>query len=83
MNKDDLSVEFANLTSDGVQRIGKISKTPGICRTGCKHYDGVKDVNDGRFKEYCLRDMKKIDDYRFCACFESKGQKLPEGVLPM
>ncbi|HQH83851.1 MAG TPA: CHC2 zinc finger domain-containing protein [Syntrophorhabdus sp.] len=81
---DELSVELANIMGDGVQRIGKVSKTPGICRTGCKHYDGVKDVNDGQFKEFCCqRGMTKIDEGRYCACFESKQPKLPEGVLPM
>ena len=81
---DELSVEFANLTSDGVKRIGKVSMTPEICRTGCKHYDGVKDRNDGQFKEFCCqRGMTKIDEGRYCACFESKQPKLPEGVLPM
>ena len=81
---DELSVELANIMGDGVQRIGKVSKTPGICRTGCKHYDGVKDVNDGQLKEFCCqRGMTKIDEGRYCACFESKQPKLPEGVLPM
>jgi len=81
---DELSVEFANLTSDGVKRIGKVSMTPEICRTGCKHYDKVKDVNDGQFKEYCWeRGTKEIIKGQYCACFESKEQKLTEGILPI
>jgi len=79
---DELSVEFANLTSDGVNRIGKVSMTPEICRTGCKHYDGVKDRNDGQFKEYCWeRGTKEIIKGQYCACFETKEQKLTEGLL--
>lgn len=79
---DELSVEFANITGDGVKRIGKISMTPEICRTGCKHYDSVKDVNDGEFKEFCWeRGTKGIIKGQYCACFESKEQKLTEGIL--
>lgn len=79
---DELSVEFANITGDGVKRIGKISMTPEICRTGCKHYDPVKDVNDGQLKEYCWeRGTKQIIKGQYCACFESKEPKLTEGIL--
>lgn len=81
---DDLSVEFASIMGGGVRTIGKVSMTPEVCRTGCKHYDGVKDVNDGQFKEFCCqREMKKINEGQYCACFEGKATKLPEGVLPM
>jgi len=81
---DDLSVEFANMMGGGVRTIGKISKTPEICRTGCRHYDGVKDVNDGQFTEFCCQgDMVKINEGQYCACFETKEPKLSEGILPM
>jgi len=60
-NTDDLSVEFANIIDGEVKRIGKVSMTPEVCRTGCKHYDGLEDVNDGQFKEYCWeRGTKEI-----------------------
>ena len=81
--QDDLSVEFTNIMDDGVKRIGKVSRTPEICRTGCRHYDGFKDVNDGEFKEFCCQGkMTKINEGQYCACFEDKTPKLPEGVLP-
>jgi hypothetical protein len=48
------------------------------------HYDGVTDVNDGEFKEFCCqRGMTKINEDQYCAYFESKEPKLPEGVLPL
>jgi cobalamin synthase len=75
-------VEFANIIDGEVKRIGKVSMTPEVCRTGCKHYDGLEDVNDGQFKEYCWeRGTKEIIKGQYCACFESKKPKLTEGIL--
>jgi hypothetical protein len=49
-----------------------------------QHYDGVTDVNDVQFKEYyCQRDMVKINECQYCACFEGKQPKLSEEVLPI
>ena len=58
-----------------------VNKTPHACRNGCKHYDGVKDVNDGLFKEYCTITCKTIDEGYLCQRFERKGIALPEGIL--
>ena len=81
---NELSVEFGKIMHEEVKRIGNTGMTPQLCRTGCKHYDGVTDVNDGQFKEFCCqREMTKITEDQYCACFESKEPKLPEGVLPM
>jgi hypothetical protein len=52
-----------------------------MCRKGCKYYDGVKDVNDGEFKEYCDMTGKRIGIGTSCGMIQSKGVKLPEGVL--
>lgn len=57
------------------------TRTPHPCRNGCKHYDGVTDVNDGQFKEYCCVTGKIIDEGYSCQRFETKGVKLPEGIL--
>jgi hypothetical protein len=56
---------------------------PHICRNGCKYYDGVEDVNDGLFKEYCDRSGRRINGSSPCSMFEGKGIKLPEGILPI
>ncbi|MGO9137252.1 MAG: hypothetical protein ACLP9S_04625 [Syntrophales bacterium] len=56
--------------------------TPSLCRGGCKHYDGVKDVKDGKLKEYCWRiGGQKISNGCICGQFESKEVKQQEGVL--
>jgi hypothetical protein len=34
----------------------KNNRTPHLCRNACKHYDGVNDVKDGQFKEFCWED---------------------------
>jgi hypothetical protein len=48
--------------------------TPFICRSGCKHYDAVKDVNDGIFKEFCCYGRSyRIQDSRSCDQFEDKN----------
>ena len=81
---NQLATQIGNVMNNGVVRIAGIGKTPQLCRTGCKHYDGLEDVNDGEFKEYCCqRGMTKIDNGHYCACFEGKEAKLPEGVLPI
>ena len=81
---NQLATEIGNVMNDGVVRIAGIGKTPQLCRTGCKHYDGLEDVNDGEFKEFCCqREMTRIDEGHYCACFEGKEPKLPEGVLPI
>jgi hypothetical protein len=61
----------------------KQSLTPYICRQGCKHYDGVQDVNDGTFKEYCCKGAKSVSitKNQVCNDFESGDPSLPEGVL--
>ena len=48
--------------------------TPFICRRGCKHYDGVTDVNDGLFKEYCCYGRSPlIKESSSCNNFEDKN----------
>lgn len=58
-----------------------VTRTPYACRNGCKYYDGIKDVNDSQFKEYCDITGKGINEGYICPRFETKGVKLPEGVL--
>jgi hypothetical protein len=58
--------------------------TPDICRAGCKHYDGVKDVNDGIFKEFCCYGRScKIKESSPCDHFEDKNPLYDEedGIL--
>jgi len=57
--------------------------TPFICRRGCKYYDGVQDVNDGEFKEFCCRGPKSVSitKNQVCNDFESGDPSLPDGVL--
>jgi hypothetical protein len=48
--------------------------TPFIYRAGCKHYDGVIDVNDGIFKEYCCYERSYlIKESSSCNHFEDKN----------
>ncbi|HUT70661.1 MAG TPA: CHC2 zinc finger domain-containing protein [Desulfatiglandales bacterium] len=57
---------------------------PYICRSGCKHYDRVKDVNDNdKVKDYCWREGTGylITEKATCEHFESKTPPLPDGVL--
>ena len=50
--------------------------TPHFCREGCKHYDGVNAVKDGKFKEFCWRNGgQKISNGYICGYFESKEVK--------
>ena len=61
----------------------KQSLTPDICRRGCKYYDGVHDVNDGKFKEYCCKGGKSVSitKNQVCHDFEGEDPSLPDGVL--
>jgi hypothetical protein len=78
---EDLESEFLGITT-GENGNGKNATiTPFICRKGCKHYDGVKDVNDGEFKEFCDMTGGRIGGGAPCVMIEPKGIKLPEGVL--
>jgi len=84
--KDDDCIEgFALELSeimDGDNGNGKnMTRTPYTCRNGCKHYDGVIDVNDGAFKEYCDVTRQRINEGVLCGSFKTKGVQLPEGVL--
>jgi hypothetical protein len=55
--------------------------TPELCRARCKDYDGVKDVNDGVFKEFCLKQKgSKILDGDVCRHYESEESN-PAGIL--
>ncbi|MFX0196393.1 MAG: CHC2 zinc finger domain-containing protein [Candidatus Hodarchaeota archaeon] len=57
--------------------------TPFICRRGCKYHDGVQDVNDGEFKEFCCKGAKSVSITKNQPCndFETEDPSLPEGVL--
>lgn len=45
--------------------------TPFMCRAGCKHYDGVKNVGDGSLKEFCWYGRSHlIEGARPCDHFE-------------
>ena len=48
-----------------------------------KHYDGVQDINDGTFKEFCFRGTKNVSitENQVCNDFESGDLSLPDGVL--
>jgi hypothetical protein len=64
--------------------VHKSNITPFICREGCKHYDGVTDVNDGNFKEFCCYGRRcRIEGSRSCNHFEDKNQVYDEedGIL--
>jgi hypothetical protein len=55
---------------------------PYICRNGCKHYDGVKDVNDGQFKEYCCHNgCRSIKMSGKCTDFEDENPVCDDGIL--
>lgn len=73
----DLSEIINGNNGDGTNA----TRTPHACRNGCKYYDGIKDVNDGQFKEYCDITGKGINEGHICPRFETKGVRLPEGVL--
>jgi len=79
----DLENEIFEIMNDGNGNgNGKnVNTTPYMCRKGCKYYDGIKDVNDGEFKEYCDMTGRRIDDGSSCAMVEPKGIKLPDGLL--
>lgn len=86
INDDDDSVEDWEIglseNINGDNRDGtNATRTPHSCRNGCKHYDGIKDVNDGQFKEYCDTTGQRINEGYLCPRFETKGVKLPEGIL--
>ena len=60
----------------------KNNRTPHICRTGCRHYQGITDFRDGRFREFCWEDgCHKIYEGHYCVLYESKKAKLSEGIL--
>jgi hypothetical protein len=57
-----------------LNNISKHTLTPFICRSGCKHYDGVTDVNDGMFKEFCCyRRSYRLEESHPCSHFENKN----------
>ena len=61
----------------------KTTLTPHLCRKGCKHYDGVKDVNDGEFKEFCWFESSscRIKAGERCVKFADGKPKNSEGLL--
>jgi hypothetical protein len=77
---EDLAAELYEIMN-GDNGNGKKDITPFICRKGCKYYDGIKDVNDGEFKEFCDMTGRRISGKNSCVLIEPKGIKLPDGVL--
>lgn len=64
------------------KNVDKNILTPHACRKGCKHYQGISDFRDGRFREFCWEDgCHKIYEGHYCGNYESKKPKLPDGVL--
>jgi hypothetical protein len=60
----------------------KNNRTPHVCRSACRHYQGDNDFRDGRFREFCWRDgCKKIYNGHYCGQYENKKPKIPEGIL--
>jgi hypothetical protein len=58
--------------------------TPLICRSGCKHYDGVTDVNNGLFKELCCYGRSyRLEESGPCDHFEDNNSLYDEedGIL--
>jgi len=81
-NPEDESQKSKNEEPTSGQTTTKLLK-PYICRSGCKHYDRVEDVNDNnKVKEYCWREGTGylITEKTTCDHFESKTPALPDGV---
>lgn len=60
----------------------KNNRTPHLCRNECRHYQGLSDFRDGRFREFCWEDgCQKIYEGYYCGNYERKKPKSPEGIL--